>query len=98
MVILMPKCFFCGESDKKVLILEKHHVFGRKYNDEMIWACLNCHKRITDVQNSIPTKIRSSKRKRDVSVVALASIGAYNVRVGEELIRIAKHLAEGENK
>ena len=40
-------CEICGHSDNN---LEKHHVRGRKYGNECITACLECHKVLTDKQ------------------------------------------------
>ncbi len=40
-------CEICGHSDMK---LELHHVKGRKYGNEVITVCVECHKALTDNQ------------------------------------------------
>ena len=40
-------CEICGHSDGK---LEVHHVRGRKYGNERITVCKDCHKILTDNQ------------------------------------------------
>ena len=40
-------CEICNRSDSN---LEKHHVRGRKYGNECITVCINCHKVLTDKQ------------------------------------------------
>ena len=40
-------CEICGHSDSK---LEIHHVRRRKYGNECITACIDCHQLLTDKQ------------------------------------------------
>jgi hypothetical protein len=90
----MVQCFICGESDSRVLILEKHHIFGKKYSKQAVWVCLNCHKKITDGQNNLPTSIRKSSSSKAVTIFAIRSIGELMNACGEELIKISNKLAE----
>lgn len=90
-VVNMSKsCFICDESDEKILILEKHHIYGKKYSKETVWLCLNCHKRITDEQNKLPVRVRKSYSRQDKDTVAIASIGALMKRMGYELLEISQ--------
>ena len=55
------KCFYCPATTSQRIKLEKHHVFGRVNSDMVVYACLNCHNQITQVQNCINPKYRSKK-------------------------------------
>ena len=68
------KCARCPEDDPMV-VRERHHRFGRNNSPETIWLCLNCHKKITELQNLLPPKVRSKsasnhdkRRMEDVSI------------------------------
>ena len=47
-----PSCAICGESDWRVL--QRHHLPGRAYGDELIIACGNCHAKLSDAQLDHP--------------------------------------------
>ncbi len=47
-----PRCVVCGEEDW--IVLELHHVAGRKFNDEMVILCANCHRKASDLQKDHP--------------------------------------------
>ncbi len=42
------RCPFCGEAD--VRCLELHHIAGRKFDDETLPVCRNCHRKLSDMQ------------------------------------------------
>lgn len=94
----MKQCYICGESDPSILTLEEHHLFGRKFGKQKIWLCLNCHKKITDEQNKLPTKIRKSHSSKSKLVFAINSIGALNKLSGEKLIQISHELSKDVKK
>jgi hypothetical protein len=50
-----PKCAHCPETNP--LLLEKHHVAGRKYGDATIIECVKCHKLLSDAQYDHPPRI-----------------------------------------
>lgn len=86
-------CFICGESDERVL--EKHHIYSKKYGERPVWLCLNHHRIVTDNQNQIPTKIRKSRSQRNIDIYAINSMGSLLSDMGNELVRISKRLSEG---
>jgi hypothetical protein len=49
-----PRCLHCGENDPNVL--ERHHLAGQAYGDEIVIACRNCHRKLSDRQNDHPKK------------------------------------------
>lgn len=81
----MPECCaICGEQDTRVL-KERHHLFGVSNSPETLLLCLNCHRKITEAQNSLAPSFRSrnasEKDKRaylDVTIgAALELFGKY---------------------
>ena len=47
-----PECAICGENDLRCL--DKDHLAGRKYSDEIFILCANCHRKRTDSQKDQP--------------------------------------------
>jgi hypothetical protein len=47
-----PRCLNCVEDDP--CCLEKHHIAGRKYDDELVIVCRNCHRKLSDAQSDHP--------------------------------------------
>jgi hypothetical protein len=43
-----PCCVGCGETHPAVF--EQHHIAGRKYFDDTVTLCLNCHRKQSDKQ------------------------------------------------
>lgn len=50
-----PECVYCGENDRRCL--EKHHPFGRTNADRWEWACANCHRKHSDMQQDWPETV-----------------------------------------
>lgn len=48
-----PSCGICGESDPRCL--ELHHVVGKKFSNDLITVCRNCHRKLSDDQKDHPT-------------------------------------------
>ena len=46
-----PRCVVCGEDDPSCL--ELHHI-GRKFGDELVIVCRNCHRKLSDAQKDHP--------------------------------------------
>ncbi len=46
------QCPYCGEADARCL--ELHHIAGRKFDDETIPVCRNCHRKLSDMQCDHP--------------------------------------------
>jgi hypothetical protein len=45
-------CLICGEDH--LCCLEDHHISGRKHGDMTVFACRNCHRKLTDMQKDHP--------------------------------------------
>jgi hypothetical protein len=50
-----PACVICGENDP--LVLERHHVAGRAYDESAVIVCRNHHRILSDHQKDHPDKI-----------------------------------------
>jgi hypothetical protein len=47
-----PVCAGCGENDRR--ILERHHIAGRRFGEDTVLVCRNCHGRETYEQAGHP--------------------------------------------
>ena len=45
---LDPACVVCGEDDDRTL--QRHHIPGHPYGDDLVTVCANCHYRLSDAQ------------------------------------------------
>jgi hypothetical protein len=45
-------CIICGATDP--IVLEEHHIAGRKHSDLMVTLCANCHQKLSRRQQSYP--------------------------------------------
>lgn len=43
-----PVCVSCGETDP--VVMEKHHIAGRKHREDIAMVCRNCHSKLSDQQ------------------------------------------------
>jgi hypothetical protein len=50
-----PRCVVCGESNSHCL--EKHHLQGRKFGEDLVIVCRNCHRKLSDAQIDHPPQI-----------------------------------------
>ena len=48
-----PACVSCGEDDPRCL--ELHHPTGRKFSDDVVCICRNCHRKVSDDQKDHPS-------------------------------------------
>ena len=53
---ISPACRLCGESDDRVL--QRHHIAGHAFGDEMVAVCANCHYKLSDAQADHPNQPR----------------------------------------
>jgi hypothetical protein len=53
--VINPKCLYCSENDP--LVLERHHLAGRDYDEGTVIVCRNCHRKLSDRQKEHPDKI-----------------------------------------
>ena len=84
----MPDCCaFCGEQDTRVL-KERHHLLGVANSPETLLICLNCHRKITETQNSVAPYVRSRNASEE-------DRRAYvDVTIGAALELFGKYLKE----
>ena len=50
-----PACVICGEDNP--FCLEKHHIAGQAYGDDLCTVCRNCHRKLSDDQKDHPKQI-----------------------------------------
>ncbi len=50
-----PRCIYCGESDP--LVLERHHLAGRAFDEGTVIVCRNHHRKLSDRQKDHPEQI-----------------------------------------
>ena len=50
-----PVCVICGENDWRTL--ERHHIAGQAYGDELCNVCRNCHRKLSDDQKNHPKQV-----------------------------------------
>ena len=69
-------CLLCFDSEP--LIIERHHIIGRKHSQATIPVCANCHKRLSRLQSEwrdvwLQSDI-STKDKEELGVISLKDI------------------------
>lgn len=85
-------CSVCGIEISSGI--EQHHIFGRNNADDTTPLCLNCHAVVTQEQNKVSPKLRSSsaspQQKRGFLLVSVGSllelIGKTLKNLGHEVI------------
>jgi len=80
-----PVCPLCGISDWRCF--ELHHVAGRKFDDQEIAICLNCHAVCSDLQKNHPARLGRSP-------TMLEAIGRYLLGLADMLGAVAAKLKE----
>lgn len=92
------RCFYCKYPASGSIPLEKHHVFGRANSDLCVYACLNCHKEITEgQQKGIPkaTRVRNASKEQR-TIQAGISLAKHLSVIGREFDRIMKKIINGD--
>ena len=92
-------CVVCGEDDQTLLNeFEEHHVFGRANSNLRILLCKNCHSKITNEQNKLPPKLRSSQASEYRKLLyIIITQGKLLERIGKHHVEIAKRLIKCKN-
>lgn len=70
-------CLICGYSEDP-LILEQHHIAGRRNSDVTITVCPNCHRKLSMNQRSWP-KEWTSKNNSPETRIPLIVRGAHEI-------------------
>jgi 5-methylcytosine-specific restriction endonuclease McrA len=47
-----PRCVVCGEDDSRCL--ERSHLAGRKFTDDIVILCRNCHRKTSESEKDHP--------------------------------------------
>jgi hypothetical protein len=47
-----PRCVVCGEDDSRCL--ERSHLAGRKFTDDIVILCRHCHRKTSDSEKDHP--------------------------------------------
>ena len=50
-----PKCLYCAENDP--IVLERHHLAGRAYDEDTVIVCRNHHRKLSNLQKDHPETI-----------------------------------------
>lgn len=89
-------CTVCPEDDPCVVAphhIEQHHIEGRGNSDIVIPLCLNCHAKVTTVQNKVPPKARSaSATENQKAGYRLVTLGALLQLIGGRLIEFGHEM------
>jgi len=89
------ECENCGETNP--ILIEKHHIFGKNFDPEIMMLCKNCHYKITHEQNKLGPEKRSKKAsKSDLEKLALLSLGTLFKVFGETMIEISRGNGHGK--
>ncbi len=67
-----PKCLYCNETDP--LVLERHHLAGREYDNDTIIVCRNHHRKLSGLQKDHPGKIADPPDTMDVAAHFLLGV------------------------
>ena len=83
-----PVCALCGEDDLRCL--ERHHIAGRAYDNDVAIACRNCHRKLSDDQFDHPEALGGSP-------TPLERIGHYLIGLAELFALLAQTLKKFGN-
>ena len=59
-----PRCLHCEEDFPHCL--ELHHIAGREVHDDVVIACRNCHRKLTELQKDHPAPLSQSPHVLEV--------------------------------
>ena len=89
------RCVVCGEENP--ILLERHHLYGKKISDELVWLCKNCHYSVSYYQNRLPLSVRSNPSSDNERLAfILVTNGALLERQGIYLREAGEKMAMGE--
>lgn len=89
-----PVCVVCGEDDWSCL--ERHHIAGRAYSDDLAVVCRNCHRKLSDAQKDHPKSAPTSDQSLSIGYLLLGLADLFGLLVerfrqhGNYLIQVHK--------
>jgi len=90
-----PKCIFCPESNPwPAAVLERHHIAGRQFGDELVIVCSNHHRLLSSAQKDHPPKIAGCNDPHEYWAHLLWGIADLLALAVEFLRKIAAKLFE----
>ena len=87
-----PRCVVCGEGDPSCL--ELHHIPGRKFGDELVIVCRNCHRKLSDAQKDHTRAEADPPSVVDCIVHFLQGLADLFEQLVPQLRKMAKQLSE----
>ena len=89
------RCLVCGEANP--VLLERHHLYGRKNSDELVWLGKNCHYLVSYYQNRLPRLVRSNPfTDKERLAFILTTNGALLERQGAYLRVLGEKMSRDE--
>ncbi|WP_439575951.1 HNH endonuclease signature motif containing protein [Phreatobacter sp.] len=91
-----PRCVVCGEDFPKCL--EAHHIAGRKHDEATVFACHNCHQKLSDAQLDQPrVPDRETTREERIGYFLLGLADLFELLI-KKLQEFGRHLlAQGHS-
>lgn len=82
------RCLLCGETNPHCLrLFEQDHIAGRRFHEDTLTLCLNCHRKRTDMQKDAPAPHGDTPSQFEV-------IGQYLLGIINFLTLIIERLRE----
>ena len=85
-----PVCVICGEDNP--ICLERHHIAGRAYSEDLSIVCRNCHRKLSDNQKDHPKQIGKSPTTLETIGHMLLGLAELFALLGERLRDYGKFL------
>jgi hypothetical protein len=87
-----PSCTACGEADPSCL--ELHHIAGRKFGDNLVVVCRNCHRKLTDAQSDHPIQESASASPNERIGRFMFGLADFFAELAIQLREFARQLTE----
>lgn len=87
-----PVCTVCAEADERCL--ERHHIAGQEFGDELAIICRNCQRKLSDEQIDHPKAITKPPHKLERIGHFLIGLADLFRLIAEALKQYGNHLIE----
>jgi hypothetical protein len=87
-----PKCALCPETNPHCL--ERHHLAGRAFRDDLLTVCRNCHRKLSVVQHGHPSQICTPPSLEEQAAHFLLGLADLLAVLVERLRRMAIELID----